>query len=84
MQFTTSIIWRYNAYSVVISEIFTESDAALYILLIENNVEDYTKMHRDQKRVIRKEAKPKHTKVECSDNNLKVGIEEVSEDLIVL
>ena len=50
IHFTTSINWRYNACSVVISEIFTDSDEALCILLIENNAEDYAKMYREQKK----------------------------------
>ena len=41
IHFTTSINWRYNTCSVVISEIFTDSDKVLCILLIENNAEDY-------------------------------------------
>ena len=41
IHFTTSINWRYKACSTVISDIFTESDEALCILLIENNAEDY-------------------------------------------
>ena len=45
IHFTTSLFWHYNAYNIVISEIFTESDEALCILLIENNAEDYAKMY---------------------------------------
>ena len=55
---TISINWQYNAFSVVISEIFIESDEALYILLIENNADYYAKMHREQKQVSRDKAKP--------------------------
>ena len=51
IHFTTSINWRYNACSVMISEIFTESDEALCIVLIENNAEDYAKMHCEQKKL---------------------------------
>ena len=43
----------------------------LCILLIDNNAEDYTKMHRGQKRVSRKEVILKYTKVECSDKKSK-------------
>ena len=46
IHFMTSIDWRYNTCSVVISEIFTESDEVLCFLLIENNAEDYAKMNR--------------------------------------
>ena len=49
IHFATSINWRYKACNVVISEIFTESDEAWCILLIENNAENYAKMHREQK-----------------------------------
>lgn len=34
IHFTTSYDWRYNASSVVLSEIFTPSDEALCILLL--------------------------------------------------
>ena len=65
--FTTSINWRYKECSAVILDIFTESDKTLCILLIENNAGDYAKMHREQRKISRKESKPKHTKVECVD-----------------
>ena len=71
IHFTTSLYWRYNACNVVISEIFTASDEALCILLIENNAEDYAKMFQEQKKVSRKDARPKYTKVECSDKKFK-------------
>ena len=61
IHFTTSLYWRYNACNVVISEIFTASDEALCILLIENNAEDYAKMFQEQKKVSRKDARPKYT-----------------------
>ena len=77
IHFTTSINWRYKACSAVISDIFTESDEALCILLIENNAGDYAKMHREQRKISRKESKPKYTKVGYVDKNSKVGIEEV-------
>ena len=71
IHFTTSLYWRYNACNVVISEIFTASDEALCILLIENNADDYVKMFQEQKKVSRKDARPKYTKVECSDKKFK-------------
>ena len=43
IHFTTSLYWHYNACNIVISEIFTESDETLCILLIESNTEDYAK-----------------------------------------
>ena len=48
IHFTTSMNWRYKACVTCISEIFTESDEALCILLIENNADDYTKMYHEQ------------------------------------
>ena len=51
---------------------------------MENNAEDYAKMHREQKIKSRNRAKSKYTKVECINKKSKVGIEEVSEDSIVL
>ena len=71
IHFTTSIYWRYNACNIVIPEIFTESDEELCILLIENNVEDYAKMHRKQKKVSRKDTRSKCTIVECSNTKFK-------------
>ena len=71
INFTTSFNWRYNAYSVGISEIFTPSDEALCILLLENNAADYIKMHDEQRKINRKESKPKWTKVESSDKKFK-------------
>ena len=71
IHFTTSIRWRYNACNLVISDIFTESDEALCILLIENNAHDYAIMQREQRKISRKEAKPKYTKVECIDKKFK-------------
>ena len=71
IHFTTSINWRYKACSAVVSDIFTESDEAFCILLIENNAGDYAKMHREQRKISRKESKPKYTKVECVEHKFK-------------
>ena len=71
IHFTTSINWRYKACCAAISDIFTESDEAMCILLIENNAADYAKMHREQRKISRKESKPKYTKVECVDRKFK-------------
>ena len=51
IHFTTSINWRYKACNTCISEIFTDSDEALCILLIENNADDYAKMYREQRKI---------------------------------
>ena len=71
IHFTTSYNWRYNASSLAISDIFTPSDEALCILLLENNAADYVIMSREQRKINRKEAKPKWTKVESADKKFK-------------
>ena len=71
IHFTTSMNWRYKACNSCISDIFTESDEALCILLIENNADDYAKMYREQRKIGRKEARPKYTKVECVEKKFK-------------
>ncbi len=71
IHFTTSYNWRYNASSLAISKIFTSSDEALCILLLENNAADYVVMNREQRKINRKEAKPKWTKVECADKKFR-------------
>ena len=84
IHFTTSMNWRYKACNSCISDIFTESDEALCILLIENNADDYAKMYREQRKIGRKEARPKYTKVECVEKSSRGGIEEASGDSILL
>ena len=71
IHFTTSLIWRYNASNTCISDIFTESDEALCILLIENNANDYIKMYNERRKITRREAKPRYTKVESVDKKFK-------------
>ena len=71
IHFTTSLNWRYNASNTCISDIFTESDEALCILLIENNAHDYSKMYHERRKIGRKEAKPRYTKVESVDKKFK-------------
>ena len=63
VHFTTSMNWRYKASNLCISEIFTESDEALCILLLENSIDDYKKMYEEERRIDRKEANPRYTKV---------------------
>ena len=36
--------WRYKAYNAVVSDIFTQSDEAFAMLLLENDANDYVKM----------------------------------------
>ena len=71
IHFTTSINWRYKACNMAISDIFTESDEALCILLIENNADDYVRMYHEKRKIGRREAKPRYTKVECSEKKFK-------------
>ena len=71
IHFTTSMNWRYKACESLISDIFTESDEALCILLIENNASDYGKMQREQRKIGRKESKPKYTKVDSIQKRFK-------------
>ena len=78
IHFTTSMNWRYQACNSCISDIFTESDEAWCILLIENNADDYAKMYWEQRKIGRKEARPKYTKVECVEKSSRDGTEEVS------
>tara|TARA_B100000768_G_C10967018_1_gene244145 strand:+ start:73 stop:522 length:450 start_codon:yes stop_codon:yes gene_type:complete len=54
--------WRYHAYNSVISDIFTESDEAFAMLLLENNAKDYKQMVVLDRKLTRKEAMPKYTK----------------------
>ena len=58
--------WRYKAYNSHISEIFSVSDEAFAMLLLENNYEDYKMVYNLSRKVTRKESKPKYTK----DSNL--------------
>ena len=64
IHFTTSISWRYKACDSLISDIFTVTDEALCILLLENNADDYVRVYEEKKKIDRKEAKPKYTKVD--------------------
>ena len=59
IHFTTSTNWQYKATSVVISDIFTESDEELCILLMENSADDFTKVYHEQRKIGWKEAIPK-------------------------
>ena len=50
IHFSTSMNLRYKAYNTLISDIFTESDKELCILLLENNVEDYAKIYDKERK----------------------------------
>ena len=84
IHFTTSINWLHKALCLIISEIFTVSDETLCILLLENNATDYAMMLKGKREINRKGARPKYTKVVCSDKNSRVGIEEVYEGSTLL
>ena len=62
VHFCSSMKWRYHAYNSVISDIFTESDEAFAMLLLENNAKDYKQMVVLDRKLTRKEAMPKYTK----------------------
>lgn len=62
VHFTQSINWRYKSYTSNISEIFTESDEGLCMLILENNAEDFMKVHETKGTVSRKDSNTKYTK----------------------
>ena len=41
---TSSVNWRCKAYNTCISDVFTETDEALAMLLLENNIDDLKKV----------------------------------------
>ena len=60
---TLSITWRYQAYNTNISQLFTESDEVLCILIIENNCEDLIRGFKQGTIVVRKDAKRHYTRI---------------------
>ena len=58
VHFVTSMDWRCNACNKVISEIFSVTDEAFCILLLENNLFDYRKAAKEKRKIARKESKP--------------------------
>ena len=62
---TSSVNWRCKAYNTCISDIFTETDEALAMLLLENNIDDFNKVISLNRKLIRNESRPKYTKVHC-------------------
>ena len=67
----TSMDWRYNACHNVISEIFSVTDEAFCILLLENNLFDYRKAAELKRKISRKEAQPRYTHGGISMSNVK-------------
>jgi len=63
IHFCSSINWRYTAYNTVVSDIFTESDEAFCMLLLENNVDDYGLLVNLDRQLTRKEARPKYSTI---------------------
>ena len=54
--------WRYTAYNTVVSDVFTESDEDFFMLLLDNNVDDYKQLIEFKRKLIWKETRPKYTK----------------------
>ena len=63
--------WGYKAYNSHISEIFSVSDEAFAMLLLENNYEDYKIVYNLSRKVTRKESKPKYTNDANLNENFK-------------
>lgn len=62
MNFCLSLNWQYKAYSTFVSNIYTESNEAFAILLLENNANNKEKMIEKQQKLSRQESNPKYTK----------------------
>ena len=62
VNFTTSLNWRYKSYNTNISDIFSESDEGLCILILENNAQDFLSILSTGSTLSRKESKTKYTK----------------------
>jgi hypothetical protein len=60
--FVSSQTWRYKAYNTLISKIFTPSDEAMAMLLLENNARDLKRVHETGQTLPRKESFTKYTK----------------------
>ena len=64
IHFVSSTSWRWKAYNVPISEIFTPSDEAMAMLLLENSIEDLRLISRRKEKILRRQSRSKYTKVE--------------------
>jgi hypothetical protein len=62
--FVSSQTWRYKAYNTPISKIFTPSDEAMAMLLLDNNARDLYMVHDRGQTLPRKESYTKYTKPE--------------------
>ena len=68
VNFTTSLNWRYKSYNTNISDIFTESDESLCMLILENNAADFLRVYTTGNIMTRKESMTKYTKSEGNLN----------------
>ena len=68
VNFTTSLNWRYKSYNTNLSDIFSESDESLCMLILENNATDFLKVYTTGSIVTRKESKTKYTKSRGNPN----------------
>ena len=68
VNFTTSLNWRYKSYNTNISEIFTDSDEGLCMLILENNAQDFLKVCSTGNALSRKESMTKYTKSKGGPN----------------
>ena len=70
----TSMDWRYNACNNVISDIFSVTDEAFCILLLENNLVDYKKAAEEKKKIQEKNRNLDTHRVVFQCQTLKDGI----------
>ena len=82
--FVSSQKWRYKAYNTLLSRIFTPSDEAMAMLLLENNARDLTVTYEQKARVSRVNSHTKFTKPERATKERfqgwsKVGIQRYNE-----
>ena len=68
--FYTSLDWRHRAYNTKLSEVLTESDEVIAILLLENNRDNF-RCYDMQLILTRKEANPKYTNVDSSSEHVR-------------
>ena len=72
VHFVGSHVWRWQAYVKSVSDIFSVSDEAFAMLLIENNAKDFEYIYDEQiEKVKRKDSKPKYTKVSAYNADVK-------------
>ena len=64
----TSLTWRYDSYNTPVSKIFTVSDEAFVMLLLEHNANDLKRVYQNQRKIERKDSVPKFTKVKGKSN----------------